>query len=258
MKLPTPIGLSLEKGVIGHILRQLPRRVLDEADQHDSPWAWLARWVENNPVEHWRIGTVNMRDAECAVLENEGFKRTDIGVYSADANTRRRTTIYKGIHEVRFYSHKYDSTRVFMRVVMSGRWPDSFRKTFEAAASQRKAFLRLAAAARGGGSLCSTWYLKMRTAQIKGDERMTDHRANKETASILQTQRGRQWLLEGKAPGAPPEGGTPNSQPLILTRNSADLPCALRPSSSANFRTAGRAFFKAARSYSTMLVRRWN
>src|SRR6185437_6507381 len=43
---------------------------------------------------------------------------------------------------------------------------------------------------------------------------------------------------------------------LIL--RSADLPCASKPSTSANFFRAGKAFFSAARSYSTTLVRRWN
>ena len=207
MKLPTPVGLLQEAGVIGIILRQLPRRALDEAEKQDNPWYWLARWVKSNPVEHWRIGTVEMRDAECTTLEIEGFKRTAPGVYSADAKTRRNSKIRKGIREVHFYSHKYDPNRVFMHAIMFERWPDSFHKTFEAAASQRRAFLRLSTVARGGGSISSTWHLKMHAAYKRGDLKGMDHFADKETASILQTERGRQWLLEDKVEGlsAPPE-----------------------------------------------------
>jgi hypothetical protein len=199
VKLPTPIGLLQETGVIGEILRRLPRGVLDESENKNQPWFWLAKWVDRNPVEHLYRGKMEDGRAECAKLESEGFKRTDIGVYSASVTAQRKTKI----REVRFYSDEHDPSKVFMRVV--ARWPGSFRKTFEAAASQRTAFLRLATAARGGGSISGTWHLKMRAAQIKGDQKMTDHWANKETASILQTERGRRWLLEGKTPGAPPK-----------------------------------------------------
>lgn len=205
VNLPTPIRLLREKGAIGEILRQLPRTVLDEAETQRDSWSWLAKWVKKHPVEHWRAGTLEMRDAECAALEKEGFKRTDTGVYSVQA-TRHNTKIYQGVREVRFYFHKHHSAKIVMRVVMSRCWPDSFRKTFEAAASQRKAFLRLATVARGGGSISGTWHLKMRVAQMRGDQSRADHFTNKETASILQTERGRQWLLEDKVEGldAPP------------------------------------------------------
>jgi hypothetical protein len=207
VNLPTPIGLLQEKGVIGEILRQLPRTILDEAETQSDPWSWLAEWVKKNPVEHWRIGTVKMRDAESAVLVKEGFKQADTGVYSTDPATRCNAQIYQGVREVCFYFHKHDSAKIFMRIVMDGCWPASFRKTFEAAASQQTAFLRLATVARGGGSISGTWRLKMRAAQMRGDQKTADHFANKETASILQTERGRQWLLEDNVKGlsAPPE-----------------------------------------------------
>jgi hypothetical protein len=193
--------------VIGEILRQLPRRVLNEAETQDDPWSWLAGWVKKNPVQHWRIGTVEMRDAECAWLEKEGFKRIGVGVYSADAKTRRKTETRKRIREVRFYSHKHDPNKVFMHVLMGERWPKCFRKTFEAAASQREAELRLAEIARGGGSISQSWRLKIRAAQKSGDRKMADHWADKVTASILRWEKGRQWLLENKLEGlnAPPE-----------------------------------------------------
>lgn len=188
-------------------LRQSSNTVLEEAETQDDPWSWLAEWVKKNPIEHWNIGTVEMRDAECEALEKEGFKRTDTGVYSADPATRHNAKIYQGVREVRFNFHKHDAAKIIMRVVMDGCWPDSFPKTFQAAASQRKAFLRLSTVARGGGSISGTWHLKMRAAQMKGDQKKADHFAHKETASIMQTERGRQWLLEDKVKGlsAPPE-----------------------------------------------------
>lgn len=201
MILPSPIGLLQEKGAIGVILRQLPRTVLDEAETQDDPWTWLAQWVQKNPVEQWRIGTVEMCAAECVALEKEGFKRTDIGVYSAAPATRHNAKIYQGVRGVRFYSHNHDPAKIVMRVVMNGCWPESFRKTFAAAASQRKAALRLTAAAHGGGSISGTWRLKFRAAQMRGDQKAADHYANKETVSLLQTVRGRQWLLEDKVEG---------------------------------------------------------
>ncbi len=135
MKLPTPIGLLKEKGVIGEILRQLPRRALDEAKQQRDPWTWLAKWVKKN------------------------------------------------------------------------HWPDSFRKTFEAAASQRKALNVLAQVARGGGSISNhDWHLKILAAEKQGDWKAAQRLTKKHLASILQTVRGRRWLLEDKEKGlsAPP------------------------------------------------------
>jgi hypothetical protein len=210
MNLPTPVGLLQEKGVIGEILRQLHQSshtVLEEAETQDNPWSWLAKWVKEKPVIHWRNGTVEMRDSECAALEKEGFKRTDIGVYSVDPATRRNSKIYQGVREVRFNYHQHDPKKIIMRVVMGGCWPDGFRKTFLAAASQRNAFLRLSIVARGGGSISSTWHLKMGEAQKRGDQKMADHFANKEVDSILQWEKGRQWLLYDKFEGlsAPPE-----------------------------------------------------
>src|SRR5437667_401632 len=82
------------------ILRQLPRTVLDEAGTQDDPWSWLAKWVKCNPIEHRRVGTVEMRDAECAVLQKEGFKRTGTGIYQADPATRHNAKIYQGVHEI--------------------------------------------------------------------------------------------------------------------------------------------------------------
>jgi hypothetical protein len=201
VKLPTPIGLKQEKGVIGEILRQLPPSVLAEAEKNSEPWPWLAKWVKGNPIQYWYRATAHDRDAECAKLENEGFKRTAVGVYSANANIRRKSKIRMGIREVRFYSHKYDPDQVFKCVVMDARWPDTFRKTFEAAASQRSAILRLVEIGRGGGSISQSYRLKMRDAQMSGNRKKAAHWANKVTASILQMEMGRQWLLEGNVRG---------------------------------------------------------
>lgn len=207
VKLPTPIGLLHEKGAIGEILRQLPIATLDEAETQDDPWSWLAARVKSNPVEHFRVGTVEMRDAECAALEKAEFNRAGTGVYSAATVPRHNAKLYQGVREVRFYFHKQDAARIVMRVVMDRCWPDSFRKTFEAAASQRTAFLRLATVARGGGSISGTWHSKFRTAQNRGDQKTAGYFSDKELASILQTAVGREWLLENKAEAlsAPPE-----------------------------------------------------
>lgn len=203
VNLPKPIGLLPEKGAFGEILRQLPRTVLDEAETQVDPWAWLAKWVKKNPVEHLYQGKMEDGHAECARLRKEGFRRTGIGVYVADTKTRRKTKI----REVRFYTHKHDPNKILKRVIMDAKWPDAFRKTFEAAASQRRAFLRLSTVARGGGSISGTWHLKMRAAQMRGDQKLFNYFADKETASILQTVRGRQWILENKVEGlsAPPK-----------------------------------------------------
>ena len=208
MNLPTPIGLLQDKGVIGEILRQLRQSshtVLEEAEAKDDPWTWLAKWCKKNPVIHWHKGTVEMRDAECAALEKEGFKRTDIGVYVA-TKKRPDAKVFQGVREVRFNFHKDDPAIIIMRVVMNRCWPDSFQKTFLAAASQREAALRLAEIARGGGSISQSWRLKIRAAQKRGDRKMADHWADKVAASILQWETGRQWLLYDKFEGlsAPP------------------------------------------------------
>jgi hypothetical protein len=148
-----------------------------------------------------------MRDSEYAVLEREGFKRMATGVYSTDPATRCNANIYQGVREVRFNFHKHDPAKIIMRFVMDGCWPDSFRKTFEAAASQRQAILRLVEITRGGGSISQSWRLKMRAAQMSGDLKTADHWANKVAASILQMEKGRQWLLEDKVESlsVPPE-----------------------------------------------------
>ncbi len=200
-KLPTPIGLLQKAGPIGQILRQLPSGVLKEAETQDDPWTWLAGWVMKNPVEHCCVGTIEMRDAECAALEKEGFKRTNTGVYLANTKARRNAEIYQGVREVHFNSHKDDPAKIIMRLVMDGCWPDKFHKTFEAAASQQQAILRLVEVGRGGGSISQSWRLKMQAAQIRGDQKAADHWVDKVTASILHLEKGRQWLLEDKVQG---------------------------------------------------------
>jgi hypothetical protein len=198
VNIPTPVELLQEKGVIGEILRQLHQSshtVLKKAEAQDDPWSWLAEWVKKNPVIHWHKGTVKMRDSECAALEKEGFKRTDVGVYSVDPATRRDAKVYQGVREIRFNFHEPDSTSIIMRIVMDGCWPDDFRKTFEAAKSQWEAELRLAEIARGGGSISQSWRLKLLDAQKIGDLKLAGHWGDKITGSILQWERGRQWLL---------------------------------------------------------------
>lgn len=211
VNLPTPIGLLQEKGVIGQMLRQLRQSsntVLEEAETQDDPWTRLARWVKCNPVEFWNMGTAQQGSVEREALEREGFKRTGIGVYTAKPRTRRNAKIYQGVREVRFNFHKHDPAKIVMRVVMDGCWPDSFRKTFEAAASQRRAFNTLATVARKGGSLSShDWHLKILAADKRDDWKTAERLTEKHTASILQTVLGRKWLLEDKVKTlcAPPE-----------------------------------------------------
>lgn len=210
MNLPTPIALLQDKGVIGEILRQIRQSshtVLEEAETKDDPWTWLAKWCKRNPVIHWHDGTKKMRDTECATLEKEGFKQKDIGVYVA---TKKRPTakVFQGVREVRFNFHKHDPEKIIMRVEMDGCWPDSFRKTFEAAASQRKAFNVLAQVARDGGSISNhDRHLKILTAEKRGDRQTVERLTKKHLASILQTVCGRRWLLENKEKAlvAPPE-----------------------------------------------------
>src|SRR5580765_8215777 len=83
---------------------------------------------------------------------------------------------------------------------------------------------------------------------------------------------GSLWLLIWLTPLWPPSAGVRShpraSNPrrrkysrfsfLTQKRASALRPWASRPSTSANFFNAGRAFFNDDRPYSTMLVRRWN
>lgn len=201
MKLPTPIDLLQEKGVIGEILRQLPRVILNESENKDDPWTWLAKWVKENPVIHRHDGTKEMRDAECATLEKEGFKQTGIGVYVA-TKKRPAAKVFQGVREVRFDFDKTDPAKIIMSVVMVGYWPDSFRKAFEAAASQRKAFICLSQVARRGGSISShDWHLKILAAQKRNDFKLVERLTKKHLASILQTVRGRRWLLDNEEKG---------------------------------------------------------
>ncbi len=182
----------------------MPRKVLDKAEQRDDSWSWLARWVDSNPVEWLFRGKREDGKAECAKLERDGFKRTGIGLYSASVAARRKTKI----REVRFYLDKRDPNKVFKRVVMDARWPSLCRKTFEAAASQRKAFNCLGQVAHGDGSISShDWHLKILAAQTKNNWKVAERLTLKHAASILQTPRGRRWLLENreKALRAPPE-----------------------------------------------------
>jgi hypothetical protein len=196
----TPIGLLQEAGPIGEVLRALPRRVLEEAEKEPDPWTWLADWVARNPVEHRYVGKIEDAKAECAWLERKGFKktgakkedikRTGIGPYSATAKSLRKSKI----REVRFYRHKHDPNKILKRIVLD--WPSRFRKTFEAAASQRHAFGRLAESPRRGGSVLTSFREKMDAAPMRGDQKAANHWANKVAASVLRLERGRQWLLE--------------------------------------------------------------
>jgi len=187
------------------MLRQLPRTVLNEAEREDEPWSWLARWVKRNPVEWWFEGPASDYDAECKRYERAGFKRTGIDVYSASAAARRTTKI----REVHFYSHKHDANKRLKRIIMDAAWPSSFRKTFEAASSQQKAYRILTIISRGGGSISGTWHDELLAANRRGDRAAVTHWADKQIAAILSTQDGRRWLLEGKissnSPKAPDE-----------------------------------------------------
>jgi hypothetical protein len=206
MILPSPAGLLNDAGLIGQILRQLPPRIPEEAERKHDPWAWLARWVQRNPAEHWGIGTITQRDAEIMALERAGFTRSGIGVYSADAKRMREAKAYKGIREVCFYSHTGDPSKVFMRAVTDTPWPPSFRKTFIAANSQRHALRRLAETAVHAGSIYRSYRMEMRAAQKRGHQKAADHWANKVTAAYLRMDSGRRWLLEG------------NRAPLLIRR----------------------------------------
>lgn len=203
MNLPTPIGLLDEKGVIGHLLRQLHRSsntVLEEAEAQTEPWSWLARWVQKNPVIHWYAGSTAMRDSECAALKKEGFKETANGVYTAATRARHNANLYQGVREVRFACQKANPTKIIMRVEMDGCWPDGFRKAFEAAASQKRAFNALLQVARKGGSVSShDRHLKILAAEKCGDTKTSSRLTQKHLSSILQTKPGRLWLLENKA-----------------------------------------------------------
>ena len=185
------------------MLRQLPRTALNEAEKEDEPWSWLARWVKRNPVEWWYEGPACDYSADCQRYEQAGFRPTGSGVYSASAAARCKTKI----REVHFYFHKYDVNKRLKRIIMDAPWPNSFRKTFVAAASKKEAELRLAEIARGGGSISQSWRLKIKDAQIRGDQKTADYWADKVTGSILQWETGRQWLLYDKVEGlsAPPK-----------------------------------------------------
>jgi hypothetical protein len=88
------------------------------------------------------------------------------------------------------------------RIVMEGCWSSSVRKTLEAAASQRKAFSVLAQVARDGGSISNhDRHLKILAAEKRGDRKTVERLTKKHLASILQTVRGRRWLLENKEKG---------------------------------------------------------
>ena len=130
VKIPTPIGLLQEKGVIGQILRQLPRELLEAADQQNDSWAWLAARVGNG---------------DC--------------------------------------------------------WPNCFYKALAAAASQRESMLRLVEAGRGSGSIANSWRDNLQSAINRGDKPAIEHWTDKISASILQMDKGRQWLLENNLPG---------------------------------------------------------
>ena len=78
-------------------------------------------------------------------------------------------------------------------------WPDSFRKTFEAAASQKHALRRLGEVAAGAGSMSTDWYRKLGKALKNPRDLKTANRCVKKiAASILQWDK--QWFKS-----APPE-----------------------------------------------------
>jgi len=88
------------------------------------------------------------------------------------------------------------------------KWPDGFRKVFLAAASQRKALICLSQTARDGGSISShDWHLQIDAAMKRKNFKAADTLTQNHLKSILQTVRGRRWLLENKEAGltAPPE-----------------------------------------------------
>jgi hypothetical protein len=132
MDLPTPIELLEEKGVIGQMLRHLPRTVLDKTKTKDDPWTWLAKWVKRSPGKSLRIG---------------GFEMD---------------------------------------------WPDGFRKTFEAAASQKHALRRLGEVAAGAGSISKSGHRRLGDALKNNDLKMARLHAKKMTVSILQYDK--QWF----------------------------------------------------------------
>lgn len=183
------------------MLRQLPRTVLNEAENEDEPWSWLARWVKRNPVEWWSEGPALDYDAECKRYERAGFKRTAIGVYSASAAARLKTKIC----EVHFYFHKNDANKRLKRIIMDAGWPMSFRKTFEAASSQQKVYRTLTIISRGGGSISGTYHDKLLAANERGDREAVAHWADKQIAAILGTKDGREWLLQGKTSSTSPK-----------------------------------------------------
>jgi hypothetical protein len=199
MILPSPTGLLNDAGLIGQILRQLPQRILEEAEKKHDPWAWLAKWVHRNPAEYWGTGTVAKRDAEIRALKAAGFKWSATGIYSRNARRRRKAIAYQGTREVCFCPHPRNPRQVLMRSVLDKPWPPIFSKTFIAAASQRNALRRLGEAALHAGSIFRSYRMEMRAAQKRGDQKAADHWANKLAAAILRMESGRRWLLEGKS-----------------------------------------------------------
>ena len=190
--LATPLELLEDPGVIGDILKQMPYDVLEEAKNHDKSWAWLGKWVVDNPVQRLFFGTQESVDDECRRLEREGFRKTNIGVYSAN----EEASLKLQIREVRFYFHRHDANKRVMRIIMNTRWPDIFRKALEAAASQQEALLRLVEIARDGGTVAKSWRAQILTAREAGDAKAENHAANKVLASLLSHEPFRTWLLE--------------------------------------------------------------
>jgi hypothetical protein len=77
-------------------------------------------------------------------------------------------------------------------------WPASFRKTFEAAASQKEALRRLGEVAAGAGSISTNRHRKLGDALKNDDPKTAKRCVNKMASSILQWDK--QWFKS-----APPE-----------------------------------------------------
>jgi hypothetical protein len=194
MILPSPAELLNDVGPIGRFLRALPPWMLAEAQKQKDAWRWLARKVDRDRIEHHTPGPAGDFDAEVARYEKHGFKRTGVGVWTASKEARGRTRI----REVRFHYHKHDANKRVERIIMEAHWPASFRKTLLAAASQRRALIRLGEAAGGGGSISKSYHSELREALKQGDQRAATHWAQKVAASLLRRKHGRHWLLHDK------------------------------------------------------------
>jgi hypothetical protein len=194
MILPSPAGLLNDAGPIGHCLRRLPPWMLAEAEAQKDPWRWLARKVDRDRIEHQKQGPSEELNAEIARYEKAGFKRTGINVWTASKEARDKTQI----REVRFHYHKHDTNKRAERIIMEAHWPASFRKTLHAAASQRRAIIRLGEAAGGGGSISKSFRSELREALKKGNQEAATHWAHKVAASVFRRKDGRRWLLQGK------------------------------------------------------------